>query len=94
MELVDILSYMGAETGIFQDMIACVDHIRFHRISCRIQHCFHIIRIYVKVMQTGHLQYGEIPFCKAAAEYGISSLQPPGTLVPLHPLKAAFQVSQ
>ena len=45
-------------------------------------------------MQAGYLQYGKVPLCKAAAKYGISSPQPPGALVSLHPLKAVFQIGQ
>ena len=93
-ELVDILSHMGAEPGVFQDMKARFDHIRFHRASGRNQHHFHMVRDGIMLMQAGHLQYGKIPLYKTAAKYGIRGLQPPGALIPFHPLKAVFQVGQ
>ena len=53
-----------------------------------------MICICIILIQAGQLQYRKILPCKAAAEYGIGSLKPPGALVSLHPLKAFFQIGQ
>ncbi len=85
---------MGAETGVFQNLVASRNGLWRYRFPRCGQHHARKVRIYIVFMQAGQLQNGEELGLELLSEDGVGRLEAAGALVSRLPLKGTVQVCQ